>query len=134
MAGPEVYRFATRVVVDASQEVLDRLGISSDDVDMFIPHQANERIIDNALKRLNFPRERCFVNIDKYGNTSSASIPIALHEANVAGLLRPGGTLLMVGFGAGLTWAAGAMQWDLNNVAVVPSTHVSDREMATAEI
>jgi 3-oxoacyl-[acyl-carrier-protein] synthase III len=114
MAGPEVFRFATRVVVQSSQQVLARLNLSPDDVDLFIPHQANERVIDSALKRLNFPRERTFVNIDKYGNTSSASIPIALTEAWEQGRLEPGDTLLMVGFGAGLTWAAGAIQWNLN--------------------
>lgn len=117
MAGPEVFRFATRVVVEASGEVLDRLNLTTDDIDLFIPHQANERIIDSALKRLNFPRERTFVNIDKYGNTSSASIPIALTEARNEGRLEPGSTMLLVGFGAGLTWAAGAIQWDLNCVS-----------------
>jgi 3-oxoacyl-[acyl-carrier-protein] synthase-3 len=123
MAGPEVFRFATKVVVESTQQVLDRLGLAPDDIDLFIPHQANERIIDSALKRLGFPRERCFINIDKYGNTSSASIPIALSEANDQGLLSPGTTLLMVGFGAGLTWAAGAIQWDLNRVSLAAPTH-----------
>jgi len=92
---------------------MERLGLTPNDIDLFIPHQANERIIDFALKRLHFPRERCFVNIEKYGNTSSASIPIALTEAWEQGRLHPGDTLLMVGFGAGLTWAAGAIQWNL---------------------
>lgn len=114
MAGPEVFRFATRVVVESSRQVMEKLGLTPNDIDLFIPHQANERIIDSALKRLRFPRERCFVNIDRYGNTSSASIPIALTEASAQGRLKPGATLLMVGFGAGLTWAAGAIQWDLN--------------------
>ncbi|HEV3312658.1 MAG TPA: beta-ketoacyl-ACP synthase III [Chloroflexota bacterium] len=116
MAGPEVFRFATRVVVESTQEIMDRLDLAPDDIDLFIPHQANERIIDSALKRLHFPRERTFVNIEKYGNTSSASIPIALTEAREQGRLFPGATLLLVGFGAGLTWAAGAIQWDLNRV------------------
>lgn len=128
MAGPEVFRFATQVVVESSQQVMDRLGITPDDIDLFIPHQANERIIDSALKRLQFPRERCFVNIDKYGNTSSASIPIALTEAHEQGRLTPGATLLMVGFGAGLTWAAGAMQWDLNRVSKVAGKTVRGEE------
>ena len=113
MAGPEVFRFATHVVVESSRQVMERLELTPDDIDLFIPHQANERIIDSALKRLRFPRERCFINIEKYGNTSSASIPIALTEANDQGRLKPGSTLLMVGFGAGLTWAAGAIQWAL---------------------
>jgi 3-oxoacyl-[acyl-carrier-protein] synthase-3 len=116
MAGPEVFRFATRVVVESSQHIMTQIGLSPEDIDLFIPHQANERIIDAALKRLHIPRERCFINIDRYGNTSSASIPIALCEAEAAGRLHPGDTLLMVGFGAGLTWAAGALQWDLNRM------------------
>ena len=124
MAGPEVFRFATHVVVESSRQVMESLELTPEDIDLFIPHQANERIIDSALKRLRFPRERCFVNIDKYGNTSSASIPIALTEANDQGLLRPGATLLMVGFGAGLTWAAGAVQWCLNRVEPEEADHL----------
>ncbi len=127
MAGPEVFRFATQVVVEASQQVLRQRGLTPDDVDLFIPHQANERIIDSALKRLKFPRQRTFVNIDKYGNTSSASIPIALCEAEEQGRLNPGAVILMVGFGAGLTWAAGAMQWNLNRVEP-PADEATARE------
>ena len=125
MAGPEVFRFATHVVVESSRQVMEKLNLTPDDIDLFIPHQANERIIDSSLKRLQFPRERCFVNIDKYGNTSSASIPIALTEAYEQGRLKPGMTLLMVGFGAGLTWAAGAMQWSLARQPV----SADDRDM-----
>jgi 3-oxoacyl-[acyl-carrier-protein] synthase-3 len=128
MAGPEVFRFATHVVVESTQQVLDRVGLRPEDVDLFIPHQANERIIDSALKRLHFPRERCFVNIDRYGNTSSASIPIALTEARNQGRLKSGDTLLLVGFGAGLTWAAGAMQWDLNRVQAARHGRGRERE------
>lgn len=133
MAGPEVFRFATKVVVESSRQVMDRLGLLPDDIDLFIPHQANERIIDSALKRLGFPPERVFINIDRYGNTSSASIPIALSEAQNTGRLRAGDTILMVGFGAGLTWAAGVMQWD--STKAQPSRHqrreVGQPEMAT---
>ena len=111
MSGPEVYRFATRVVVDATRQVLDKTGLSVTDIDLFIPHQANTRIIDLAVRRLGIPADRVFVNIDRYGNTSSASIPIALCEAEEQGRLRPGDTVVMVGFGAGLTWGAGAIQW-----------------------
>jgi 3-oxoacyl-[acyl-carrier-protein] synthase-3 len=130
MAGPEVFRFATHVVVESSRQVMDKLGLTPDDIDLFIPHQANERIIDSSLKRLRFPRERCFINIEKYGNTSSASIPIALTEAHEQGRLTPGMTLLMVGFGAGLTWAAGAMQWSLARqpVGAKGSDEVASRE------
>ena len=92
MAGPEVFRFATHVVVESSRQVMERLGLTPNDIDLFIPHQANERIIDFALKRLHFPRERCFVNIEKYGNTSSASIPIALTEAGSRAGCSPGDT------------------------------------------
>jgi 3-oxoacyl-[acyl-carrier-protein] synthase-3 len=111
MAGPEVFRFATRVVARSTQEVLDKAGMTVEDIDLFIPHQANTRIIDAAVRRLAIPKDRVFINIDRYGNTSSASIPIALCEAEEHGLLWPGAKVVMVGFGAGLTWAAGAMQW-----------------------
>lgn len=132
MAGPEVFRFATRVVVDSTREVMSRLALGPEDIDLFIPHQANERIIDSALKRLSFPAERCFLNIDRYGNTSSASIPIALCEAEKAGRLRAGATLLMVGFGAGLTWAAGAMQWQLTPASVSRPRATDSRELTPA--
>ena len=111
MAGPEVFRFATRVVGEATHQVLSKAGLAVEDVDLFIPHQANIRIIESAVKRLRIPTERVFVNIDRYGNTSSASIPIALCEAEEQRRLRPGNTVVMVGFGAGLTWGAGALQW-----------------------
>ena len=111
MAGPEVYRFATRVVAESTNQVLEKAGMDADDIDLFIPHQANTRIIDAAVRRLGIPYERVFVNIDRYGNTSSASIPIALCEAEEQGRLLPGSRVVMVGFGAGLTWAAGAIQW-----------------------
>jgi 3-oxoacyl-[acyl-carrier-protein] synthase-3 len=111
MAGPEVYRFATRVVGEATQQVLDKAGLRSEDIDLFIPHQANTRIIDVAVRRLAMREDRVFVNIDRYGNTSSASIPIALCEAEERGLLEPGSRVLMIGFGAGLTWGAGVMQF-----------------------
>lgn len=117
MAGPEVFRFATRVVAASTQEVLEKAGLTTEDIDLFIPHQANTRIIDSAVRRLGIPEDRVFLNIDKYGNTSSASIPIALFEAEQQGRLKPGDTVVMVGFGAGLTWAAGAMQWAARPVA-----------------
>jgi 3-oxoacyl-[acyl-carrier-protein] synthase-3 len=118
MAGPEVFRFATRVVAEATEQVLRKAGMTTDDVDLFIPHQANTRIIDSAVRRLRIPVDRVFVNIERYGNTSSASIPIALCEADERGLLHPGSRVVMVGFGAGLTWAAGVMQWAANVLPV----------------
>jgi 3-oxoacyl-[acyl-carrier-protein] synthase-3 len=111
MAGPEVFRFATRVVGEATGQVLAKAGMTVDDIDLFIPHQANLRIIEAAVRRLGIPEERVFVNIDRYGNTSSASIPIALCEAFESGRLQPGQRVVMVGFGAGLTWGAGAVQF-----------------------
>lgn len=111
MDGPEVFRFATRVVLESTQKVLAQAGLTPNDIDLFVPHQANTRIIDHAVRRLGIPEDRVFLNIDRYGNTSSASIPLALCEAHAQGRLRPGDTVVMVGFGAGLTWAAGALQW-----------------------
>lgn len=123
MAGPEVFRFATRVVEESTGQVLDKAGLTPDDIDLFIPHQANVRIIDHAVKRLRIPHDRVFLNIDRYGNTSSASIPIALFEAQQEGKLNPGDTIVTVGFGAGLTWGAGAIQWMAH---VAPRSERSD--------
>lgn len=116
MSGPEVFRFATRVVVEATHQVLAKAGLGVQDIDVFVPHQANTRIIDSAVRRLHIPVDRLFVNIDRYGNTSSASIPIALCEAEAQGRVQPGDTVVMVGFGAGLTWGAGAIQWAAHQV------------------
>lgn len=127
MAGPEVFRFATRVVADSTKQVLEKLGMAADDIDLFIPHQANERIIESAVRRLGIPENRVFINIERYGNTSSASIPIALFEAEAQGRLRPGDTVVMVGFGAGLTWGAGAIEWGTH---VAPRV-AEDREAAS---
>lgn len=111
MHGPEVFRFATSAVVDATRRVLAKAGLGVEDIDLFIPHQANRRIIDYAVRRLAIPEKHVFLNIEHYGNTSSASIPIALAEAEASGRLRPGDTVVMVGFGAGLTWGAGVIEW-----------------------
>ncbi len=112
MDGKAVFRFATRVMAEATREVVEKAGLSLDDVALIIPHQANIRIIETSVvKQLKFPRERVFVNLDRYGNTSTASIPIALTEAVEAGKIRPGDYIVMVGFGAGLTWAAALVQW-----------------------
>ncbi len=111
MQGREVFRFATRVMADASRVVVEQAGWTLDDVTLVIPHQANSRIIQTATRRLKLPEEKVYVNLDRYGNTSSASIPIALCEAIDEGLVKPGDNLVLVGFGAGLTWAAAAVQW-----------------------
>ncbi len=111
MSGREVYRFATRVMATATRQVADKAGWSLDQVDLFIPHQANVRIIESAAKALKIPSDKVFVNVECYANTSAASIPIALCEAVAAGRIRPGDKILLVGFGAGLTWAACALEW-----------------------
>ena len=111
MNGPEVYRFATRVLVSSARAVLDECGLSMDDVDVYVPHQANVRIIEHASRLLGVPKERVVVNVDRYGNTSSGSIPLALADAAADGRLRPGQVVLMTGMGAGLTWGSAVMEW-----------------------
>ena len=111
MNGPEVYRFATRVLVSSAQAVLAEVGMTMDDVDVYVPHQANVRIIDHASRLLGVPKERVVVNVDRYGNTSSGSIPLALADAAADGRLRPGQVVLMTGMGAGLTWGSALMEW-----------------------
>jgi len=111
MAGAEVYRFAVNAMGEACCKVLDEVGLTPDDIDLFVPHQANLRIIDSAAKRLGLPPEKVFVNVHKYGNTSGGSIPIALSEAVAEGRLKPGMTVLTVGFGAGLVWGSNIIRW-----------------------
>lgn len=111
MDGQKVFRFATKIIPDATRKVLEQAGLSVADVDMVIAHQANARILQAAADRLGLPKEKMYANIDRYGNTSAASIPIALCEAAEAGLLQPGGRVVLVGFGAGLTWGAVLLEW-----------------------
>ncbi len=111
MAGSEVFKFAVKAMYDASLEVLAKAELTPADVDLLIPHQANLRIIQAVGKRLELPEEKVFVNIDRYGNTSAASIPIALAEALDSGRVHVGDHLVFVAFGGGLTWAAAVMQW-----------------------
>jgi 3-oxoacyl-[acyl-carrier-protein] synthase III len=111
MNGREVFRFATRVMAQATQEAVDMAQLTMDDIQLIIPHQANQRIIESAVRSLNFPMDRCIINLDRYGNTSTASIPIATCEAAAAGRLQPGDKVVFVGFGAGLTWGAAVAQW-----------------------
>lgn len=112
MNGPEVFRFATRVMVESVARLLEATGLSIDDIDLVVPHQANQRIIDHAATRLGIPAARMYNNLAHYGNTSSASIPLALAEARDAGRLRPGDLVLMVGFGGGLTWGATVVRYE----------------------
>ncbi len=111
MNGREVYKFATRVLVSSAQKLLDEVGMTVDDVDVYVPHQANIRIIDHAARKLGFPPEKVVVNVQKYGNTSSGSIPLALADAATDGRLKPGAKVLMTGMGAGLTWGSGLIEW-----------------------
>lgn len=111
MNGNEVFRFATRVMATASKQAIEKAGLELDDIGVIIPHQANFRIIQAAARGLKLPMERFVVNVDKYGNTSTASIPIAVCEAIESGQLRPGDNTVMVGFGAGLTWGSVAVRW-----------------------
>jgi 3-oxoacyl-[acyl-carrier-protein] synthase III len=111
MNGKEIFRHAVRAVVESSRAALGRAGLTPGDVDVFVPHQANARIITAAGERLGIPADRWVVTIDRYGNTSSASIPLALADALETGRLSPGGLVLMSGFGGGMTWASAVLRW-----------------------
>lgn len=111
MNGREVFKFAVRIMGTATEEVLRKAGKTKEEIDLFVPHQANIRIIQSAMQRLNLPEEKCVVNVDKYANTSAASIPLALVEAAQGGRIKEGDTVLLVGFGGGLTWGASVLVW-----------------------
>jgi 3-oxoacyl-[acyl-carrier-protein] synthase-3 len=119
MNGREVFKFATRTLARSAAETIGRSGLSIHDIDLMIPHQANARIIELAARQMGLPMEKVFVNIDKYGNTSAASIPIALTEAIEQGRVQEGDKLVLVGFGAGLTWASAVVQFGLSEKPVV---------------
>jgi 3-oxoacyl-[acyl-carrier-protein] synthase-3 len=111
MDGPSLFRFGVDAMVQSSRNALDRAGMSVDDVDLFIPHQANLRIIDAGLERLGIPRDRTLVTLDRFANTAAASIPIALDDAVRSNRLMPGMNVLLTGFGAGLTWGSAVVCW-----------------------
>jgi 3-oxoacyl-[acyl-carrier-protein] synthase III len=111
MNGREVFKFATRVMVTSAEAILDECGLSIDDVDVYVPHQANVRIIDHAVRKLGVPDGRTVVNVDRYGNTSSGSIPLALADAADDGRLESGKLVLLTGMGAGLTWGSALIRW-----------------------
>ena len=113
MEGREVFRRAVRVTVESAQLTMERAQVAPDDIALFVPHQANLRIIDAAAQRLGIPAERIAVVLDRTGNTSSASIPLALADAADAGRLRPGDLVLLSGFGAGMTWASAVLRWSV---------------------
>lgn len=123
MNGRQVFRFATRVMVDSVQEVVARAGLTMADVALIVPHQANVRIIETAAKRLKVPEEVFYLNVDRAGNTSAASIPIALCEAVEAGRLKPDDNVIFVGFGGGLTWGASLVKWDVTP----PEVYIAER-------
>jgi 3-oxoacyl-[acyl-carrier-protein] synthase-3 len=120
MNGREVFKFATRVLVDSAEKVLGECGVAVDDVDVYVPHQANVRIIDYARRKLGIPEERTVVNVDRYGNTSSGSIPLALGDAEADGRLAPGELVLLTGMGAGLTWGSALIEWTANGKGGTP--------------
>ena len=111
MNGREVFKFATRVMVSSAQAILAECGKTVDDIDVYVPHQANIRIINHAAEKLGIPEEKIVVNVDRYGNTSSGSIPLALADAADDGRLEPGKLVLMTGMGAGLTWGSALIDW-----------------------
>ena len=111
MNGREVFKFATRVMVSSAEAILAECGRTVEDIDVYVPHQANVRIIDHAAKKLGIPQEKTVVNVEKYGNTSSGSIPLALADAADDGRLEPGKLVLLTGMGAGLTWGSALIEW-----------------------
>ena len=111
MDGREVYKFAVKAMPHAAELALQRAELEKKDIDVLVPHQANMRIIESAAKRLHVPMEKVYVNIEKYANTSGASIPIALDEAVRTGMVKRGDIVCLAGFGAGLTWASVVMKW-----------------------
>jgi 3-oxoacyl-[acyl-carrier-protein] synthase-3 len=123
MDGKEVYRFATRVMAAAAREVVQAAGLTLDDIALVVPHQANRRIIESAARSLNLPEDRFVVNLERYGNTSTASIPIAICEAVAEGRVRPNDHLVLVAFGAGLTWGAAVVQWNVTSKPEVSPWH-----------
>ena len=111
MNGREVFRFATRIMVTSAQRALESAGLGPGDVDLYVPHQANKRIIDHAVRELGIPEEKVVVNVDRFGNTSAASIPICLDEMMTNGIVKPGARILMTGVGTGLTWGSALIEW-----------------------
>lgn len=111
MAGPEVFKSAVRAMCEAAETAMARAGVTSDEIDLLVPHQANIRIIEATAKYARMPMEKVYVNVDRFGNMSSASIPVALDEACEVGRIGPGSLVLMVAFGAGFTWAANVVRF-----------------------
>lgn len=111
MNGSEVFKFAVKIIADATLAVLEKINLNIHDVDVIVPHQANLRIVDGAAKRLKFDNNKIFTNLQKYGNTSAASIPIALYEAVKSRFIKNDDLIVLVGFGGGLTWSSAVVKW-----------------------
>jgi 3-oxoacyl-[acyl-carrier-protein] synthase-3 len=111
MAGREVFKAAVLAMANACDEALTRAGVTADEVDLLVPHQANLRIIEATAKHAGLPMSKVMVNVDRYGNTSSASIPLALEQALTEGRVGPGSVVLLVAFGAGFTWGSAVIRW-----------------------
>lgn len=124
MDGSDVFKFAIKIMGEAAEKALKGCGMSKDDIDYLIPHQANTRIIDSAIKRLKISPDKVYVNLNKYGNMSSASIAVALDEANDKKLLKNNDIVVLVGFGGGLTWGASVIKWKVSG-----GKYVQDRNM-----
>ncbi len=114
MNGQQVFRFATRILAESTRSVVGKAGLDLADIDLVIPHQANTRILEAAAKKMDLPADRLFCNLDRYGNTSAASVPLALVDAIDAGRVRAGDHIVMVGFGGGLTWGACLVEWSIS--------------------
>jgi 3-oxoacyl-[acyl-carrier-protein] synthase-3 len=138
MEGREVFRHAVVRMGETAAEAIEKAGLTVDDVDILVPHQANIRIIDNTARRLDLPQEKVFTNIASYGNTSAASIPIALTEALEEGRVRPGANVVFVAFGGGLTWGAAVVRWGervvplAESAAALPPTDKTGLELLAA--
>jgi len=111
MQGNEVFKSAVRAMNAAARHIIDQVGLTAEDLDLLIPHQANIRIIEALAKKLKVSMDKVYINIDRYGNTSAASVPIALDEARKKGIIQPGSKTLLVAFGAGFTWGSAVIKW-----------------------
>ncbi|MGN0106432.1 MAG: beta-ketoacyl-ACP synthase III [Hominilimicola sp.] len=111
MAGQAVMKFAVKAMADASAKVIKEAGLTWEDIDLVVPHQANYRIVDSAIKRMGIEKEKVFLNLEKYGNTSASCIPVALSQAVESGRIKKGDKIVLVGFGGGLTWGAALIEW-----------------------
>ena len=111
MNGRDIFRFATTIIPKSIKNVLENTDFNIEDIDYIVPHQANYRIIDSVAEKMNIPKEKFYMNLDAFGNTSSASIPLALDEMNRKGLLKDGHKIILVGFGGGLTWGSVLINW-----------------------